>query len=53
MHDGSMVARATEHELVTNPIDGLLYCLRCPLVAYDLADAATEPTCPMPIDELG
>ncbi|WP_185445606.1 hypothetical protein [Kribbella qitaiheensis] len=38
-----------EHEFVTNPCDGLLYCQRCPMVAYDLADAATEPICPMPL----
>jgi hypothetical protein len=37
------------HELVTNPDDGLLYCTRCPLVAYDLTDVATEPHCPMPL----
>jgi hypothetical protein len=38
------------HDLVGDPDDGLLYCLRCPLVAYDLNDVATEPTCPMPLD---
>lgn len=37
------------HELFTNPDDGLLYCRRCPLVAYDLDDVATEPQCPMPL----
>lgn len=37
------------HELVTNLDDGLLYCTRCPLVAFDLADVASEPQCPMPL----
>lgn len=37
------------HELFTDPDDGLLYCRRCPLVAYDLDDVATEPQCPMPL----
>ncbi len=37
------------HELVSNLDDGLLYCVRCPLVAYDLDDVATEPECPMPL----
>jgi hypothetical protein len=37
------------HQLMTNPDDGLLYCTRCPLVAYDLDDVATEPDCPMPL----
>ena len=40
---------ASGHDLVGNLDDGLLYCQRCPLVAYDLADAATEPICPMPL----
>ncbi|MEV8378747.1 hypothetical protein AB0P21_38760 [Kribbella sp. NPDC056861] len=35
------------HHLVGD--DGLLYCRRCPLVAYDLTDVATEPSCPMPL----
>jgi hypothetical protein len=38
------------HELVSDPVDGLLYCRQCPLVAYDLDDVATEPVCPMPLD---
>ncbi|MFK4089532.1 hypothetical protein ACI2LF_35795 [Kribbella sp. NPDC020789] len=38
-----------EHDLVRDPEDGLLYCTRCPLVAYDHADAASEPDCPMPL----
>jgi uncharacterized C2H2 Zn-finger protein len=37
------------HELVRNPSDGLLYCTRCPMIAYDLADAATDPQCPLPL----
>ena len=37
------------HELFSDPDDGLLYCKRCPLVAYDLDDVATEPICPMPL----
>jgi len=37
------------HDLVSDPDDGLLYCRRCPLVAYDLDDVATEPVCPMPL----
>jgi hypothetical protein len=37
------------HRLVTDPEDGLLYCTRCPLVAYDLTDVASEPNCPMPL----
>ena len=37
------------HERFTDPRDGLLYCRRCPLIAYDLADVATEPLCPMPL----
>jgi hypothetical protein len=37
------------HELVAGPDDGLLYCTRCPLVAYDLDDAASESECPMPL----
>ena len=41
--------KAHGHQLVTDPDDGLLYCTRCPLVAYDLDDVATEPTCPMPL----
>ncbi|MFK4085218.1 hypothetical protein ACI2LF_13985 [Kribbella sp. NPDC020789] len=36
------------HELVSDPVDGLLYCRQCPLIAYDLDDVATEPLCPMP-----
>jgi hypothetical protein len=40
-------AQAHGHELFTDPDDGLLYCRRCPLVAYDLADVASEPQCPM------
>jgi hypothetical protein len=39
-----------EHELVTDALDGLLYCRRCPLIAYDLDDVATEPICPMPLE---
>ncbi|MEV8375957.1 hypothetical protein AB0P21_24680 [Kribbella sp. NPDC056861] len=39
-----------DHDLVSDPDDGLLYCLRCPLVAYDLDDVGTEPACPMPLD---
>ena len=38
------------HEFVTDPGDGLLYCTKCPMVAYDLADAATEPECPLPLE---
>jgi len=37
------------HDLFTDPETGLLYCSRCPLVAYDVTDAQTEPTCPMPL----
>lgn len=38
------------HDFVEGPSDGLLYCTRCPMVAYDLADAATEPECPLPLE---
>jgi hypothetical protein len=41
------------HELVSDFDSGLLYCRRCPLVAYDSADAATEPLCPMPLQHIG
>jgi len=44
---------ARGHELVIDPYDGLLYCERCPLVAYDLDDVATEPQCPMPLHAFG
>ncbi|MGC4938825.1 hypothetical protein [Kribbella sp. DT2] len=37
-----------DHDLLVDPDDGLLYCTRCPLVAYDLADAASEEPCPGP-----
>ena len=37
------------HDLVSDLELGLLYCKRCPLVAYDLNDVATEPICPMPL----
>jgi hypothetical protein len=37
------------HDLLVDPDDGLLYCTRCPLVAYDLADAASEEPCPGPL----
>ncbi|WP_433169228.1 hypothetical protein [Kribbella sp. CA-247076] len=37
------------HDLVADPETGLLYCTRCPLVAYDLHDARSSPTCPMPL----
>jgi hypothetical protein len=37
------------HDLLVDPDDGLLYCTRCPLVAYDLADAAGEEPCPGPL----
>lgn len=40
----------TGHDFVTDPGDGLLYCTQCPMVAYDLTDAATEPECPLPLE---
>ncbi|TDD22304.1 hypothetical protein E1218_19580 [Kribbella turkmenica] len=40
---------ARGHDLVTDPGTGLLYCTRCPLVAYDQLDARSSPTCPMPL----
>ncbi|WP_344157223.1 hypothetical protein [Kribbella yunnanensis] len=46
----SPTGTTTGHDFVTDPGDGLLYCTRCPMVAYDLADAATEPECPLPLD---
>lgn len=47
-HDGQQLV-VHSHELVSSLEDGLLYCLKCPLVAYDLNDVATEPICPMPL----
>ncbi|MFG1817715.1 hypothetical protein ACGFIF_28425 [Kribbella sp. NPDC049174] len=44
-----VAGEAHGHDLVTDAETGLLVCSRCPLVAYDLADAETEPTCPMPL----
>lgn len=41
------------HDIVVDPDDGLLYCQRCPLVAYDVADLATEPNCPIPLQSWG
>ncbi|MGY4765698.1 hypothetical protein ACXC9Q_02130 [Kribbella sp. CWNU-51] len=41
------------HDLVSDPADGHLYCTRCPFVAYDLNDAATDPICPMPLQPWG
>lgn len=41
--------QAHGHDLFSDPDDGLLYCRRCPLVAYDLNDVDTEPICPMPL----
>ncbi|ADB31040.1 hypothetical protein Kfla_1946 [Kribbella flavida DSM 17836] len=38
--------QARGHDLLVDPDDGLLYCTRCPLVAYDLADVGSEPPCP-------
>lgn len=37
------------HDVLIDPDDGLLYCTRCPLVAYDQADLASEPPCPGPV----
>ncbi|GAB3821848.1 hypothetical protein [Kribbella italica] len=37
------------HDLLVDPDDGLLYCTQCPLVAYDLADAAGEEPCSGPV----
>jgi hypothetical protein len=45
----SSAGSTQSHKLVADPNDGLLYCTRCPLVAYDLDDAASEPECPMPL----
>ncbi|WBQ03865.1 hypothetical protein [Kribbella sp. CA-293567] len=41
------LTRAHEHQLVRAATDDLLYCRQCPMVAYDLADAATDPHCPL------
>jgi hypothetical protein len=41
------------HDLINDPGDGLLYCTRCPFVAYDLNDVATDPICPMPLHPWG
>jgi hypothetical protein len=41
--------QAHGHDLITDSDDGLLYCRRCPMVAYDLDDVASEPNCPMPL----
>ncbi|MFI5735269.1 hypothetical protein ACIA49_34475 [Kribbella sp. NPDC051587] len=45
----SLAGRTRGHELVADPDDGLLYCTRCPLVAYGKDDATSEPECPMPL----
>jgi hypothetical protein len=41
------LAKAHEHQLVRAATDDLLYCRQCPMVAYDLADVATDPHCPL------
>ncbi len=49
-NEPSRTGTTTGHDFVTDPGDGLLYCTQCPMVAYDLADAATEPECPLPLE---